>query len=91
MDAPPKIKRKYAVWKRKYGFDDELMTKVIADFNGGESCSECWRGYPPDLVWYDGEYKVFMKKCIDVMWVDNVATYTGFICRGCNYYRNKKW
>ena len=70
------MERKFKVWKKKYQLSDELMDKVIEDYQKDERyCGGCDRPYK-DGGW-NGKP---LYKCIHFY----AGEYSGFICRGCS-------
>jgi len=68
--------KKFKVWKKKYNLSDDLMNKVIEDYNKDDKCCpNCDRPYK-DGGW-EGKS---LKKCI---WF-YANEYQGFHCRGCS-------
>lgn len=70
------MERKFKVWKKKYNISDELMDKVIEDYQKDERCcAGCDRSYK-----YGGWNGKPLKKCIFF----HCGKYSGFHCRACS-------
>ncbi len=74
-------KKKFNVWKNRYDFDNDELTKIIDEYYNSKTCSACERSYVNS--WRQ------LTKCIDVSSRRNGHSYTyeyvGFTCRGCSY------